>query len=159
VALLFFSRHPLIFSRRRGLWLLLLSLILVPATVGILKDTTNVACPRSLREFGGTLPYVHVFEAYPVQQRPARKQLCFPAGHASCGFALFALMYVFSSRRNRRLALAFGCTLGWLMGGYKMLIGDHFLSHTIVSMLLAWLLVSLLGLAEHTPAENLEKDR
>jgi membrane-associated PAP2 superfamily phosphatase len=32
-------------------------------------------------------------------------------------------------------------TIGWGTGGYKMLIGDHFLSHTIVTMLIAWLLI------------------
>ena len=41
--------------------------------------------------------------------------------------------------------MGFGCgvILGWTFGVYKMLIGDHFLSHTLVSMCLAWL-VSLM---------------
>jgi membrane-associated PAP2 superfamily phosphatase len=52
-----------------------------------------------------------------------------------------SLFFLFHSARNRKRALLFGITTGWLMGTYKMLIGDHFLSHTIVTMLLAWLII------------------
>ncbi|KAB7890023.1 PAP2 family protein, partial [Poseidonibacter ostreae] len=41
-------------------------------------------------------------------------------------------------------ALSFALTVGWSMGTYKMLIGDHFLSHTIITMLIAWLLVLII---------------
>lgn len=34
--------------------------------------------------------------------------------------------------------------IGWSMGSYKMLIGDHFLSHTVITMILAWLLILLI---------------
>jgi len=37
---------------------------------------------------------------------------------------------------------------GHASGGYKMLIGDHFLSHTITTMLLAWLIINLLAVAD-----------
>ena len=30
------------------------------------------------------------------------------------------------------------------MGLYKMFVGDHFLSHTIVTMVLSWLLILLI---------------
>ena len=35
---------------------------------------------------------------------------------------------------------------GSLMGTYQMLAGNHYLSHTIVSMLLAWLVAGVLAL-------------
>jgi membrane-associated PAP2 superfamily phosphatase len=35
--------------------------------------------------------------------------------------------------------------LAWSMGTYKMLIGDHFLSHTIVTMLLSWLIILMVA--------------
>ncbi|KAB7881964.1 PAP2 family protein, partial [Poseidonibacter ostreae] len=41
-------------------------------------------------------------------------------------------------------ALIFALSVGWSMGTYKMLIGDHFLSHTIITMLIAWLLVLII---------------
>jgi membrane-associated PAP2 superfamily phosphatase len=34
--------------------------------------------------------------------------------------------------------------LGWSTASYKMLIGDHFLSHTVVTMILAWLIILLI---------------
>ncbi|HBY85604.1 MAG TPA: PAP2 family protein, partial [Colwellia sp.] len=33
---------------------------------------------------------------------------------------------------------------GWVMGGYKMAIGDHFLSHTLTTMTLSWLIICLI---------------
>ena len=30
------------------------------------------------------------------------------------------------------------------MGTYKMLLGDHFLSHTIITMLMAWLTILII---------------
>ena len=35
--------------------------------------------------------------------------------------------------------------IGWSMGTYKMLIGDHFLSHTVITMILAWLLILVIA--------------
>ncbi len=126
---------------RKGIVIVSLSLILVPLTVAGLKATTNVACPRDLTEFGGNIPYIKLFDRYPPGEIPQQRQRCYPAGHASGGFALMSLFFLFHTARNRKRALLFGITTGWLMGTYKMLIGDHFLSHTIVSMLLAWLII------------------
>ena len=144
IALLFFRQTDIVRRYRRGLRIVLLSLIIVPAFVGALKATTNVACPRDITFFGGHIPYVRVFALYPAAFNPEDTQACFPAGHASGGFALMALYFLFRTKRNRRLGLLAGFTVGWLMGGYKMLIGHHFLSHTVVTMILAWLLINLI---------------
>lgn len=91
------------------------------------------------------MPYVPLFAAYPEGQRPDRRQRCFPAGHASGGFALLVL-YHLPRRPRRRWPWMFpGLVAGGLTGGYKMVIGDHFLSHTLVTALLAWMLVGLLA--------------
>jgi membrane-associated PAP2 superfamily phosphatase len=58
------------------------------------------------------------------------------------------LGFLFKQRRHRARAVYLALAAGWAMGGYKMLIGDHFLSHTIISMLLAWLLVNTVVIAE-----------
>ena len=128
----------------RPLLVALLSIIIVPAIVAELKTLTDVPCPRSIQAFNGHLPHVSVLDAWPEGTRPDEIQRCFPASHASGGFALMALVLLGRSRRQR-LAIAIGTlAVGWIMGGYKMLIGDHFLSHTIASMLLAWLIISLI---------------
>ena len=137
IGAIFFTRRPPLRAYKDRLWLTLVSIALILGTVSGLKATTNVACPGQLTDFGGSIPYVRLFDTYPPDQRPAKRQRCFPAGHASGGFALLSLVLLFKSRRNRYLAAATGLLLGWLMGSYKMLIGDHFLSHTVISMLLA----------------------
>ncbi|MEJ2454028.1 MAG: phosphatase PAP2 family protein [Candidatus Thiodiazotropha sp.] len=132
----------------RGIRIVVLSLMLVPMSVSALKATTNVACPRSLQAFDGELPYVKVLESYPPGSRPDSRQRCFPAGHASGGFALMSLMFLFRTPQRRRYALLFGLSAGWITGFYKMVIGDHFFSHTLFSMFLAWFIINLIVLAE-----------
>ncbi|SFV54930.1 PAP2 family protein [hydrothermal vent metagenome] len=38
-----------------------------------------------------------------------------------------------------------GMIIGWSMGLYKMMIGDHFLSHTLITMVLAWLIILIIA--------------
>ncbi len=40
--------------------------------------------------------------------------------------------------KNQKRALVAALIIAWSMGTYKMLLGDHFFSHTLVSMSLAW---------------------
>lgn len=126
---------------RRRLWLLLLSMAIVPLTIGAWKSRSNLHCPWALERYGGTHPYHHLFAPPPDEaKKPCGR--CFPAGHASGGFALLALGHVL---RRRWLGWTLGLATGWAMGGYQMLKGAHFLSHTVVTMLVAWLLVELLA--------------
>lgn len=144
LVLLFLRRLPWVIRYRQGLVVVLLSCLLVPLTVGSLKTLTNVPCPNNLQHYGGNYPYVTVFEPYPDSFNQPSKIACFPAGHASGGFALMALFFLFKSPRNRRRALLAAVVFGWVIGTYKMLIGEHFLSHTLVSMWVAWLVILLL---------------
>ncbi|WP_181892423.1 phosphatase PAP2 family protein [Campylobacter sputorum] len=48
-------------------------------------------------------------------------------------------------KRTKAVVFVLALTLGWTMGLYKMMIGDHFLSHTIVSMLMAWLEILIIS--------------
>lgn len=124
---------------RRGLLIVWLSVAIVPFVIGLLKATTNVPCPCDFTLFGGNYPYINVLDSMP--QEILKKFKCYPAGHASGGFALMSLFFLFKSKRNKIIALAVAITIGWSMGIYKMLIGDHYLSHTIITMLLSWLLI------------------
>ncbi len=118
-----------------------ISAILVPLVVAILKATTNIPCPNDLRHYGGLYPYVTLLREYPPSFHQVEKIMCYPAGHASGGFAFLSLLFLFSSKRNKTIALVSVMAVAWSMGMYKMLIGDHFLSHTIVTMLLSWLII------------------
>ena len=141
-ALLFFRKRALIKRYKQGILVVVLSAILVPLVVGFLKKETNMPCPKHEIHYGGVYPKTAVWESYPKEFKESRIR-CWPAGHASGGFALLSLFFLFKSRRNRIKALIVALSVGWSMGLYKMLVGDHFLSHTLITMLLAWLIVLL----------------
>ena len=132
-------------DRRRELSVVLLTMIIVPLVVNFLKWYTDIPCPRDIRAFGGDAPYVTLFEHYPSWFLHDTSLRCYPAGHASGGFALMSLFFLFKQRRQQLQGLAVGVGLGWITGLYKMAIGDHFFSHTLVSMLLAWVIACIVA--------------
>jgi membrane-associated PAP2 superfamily phosphatase len=127
---------------RRGLVIVCLSMLLVPAFVGALKTATNTPCPSECERYGGAYPYITVLDPMPLNI--SEKFRCFPAGHASGGFALMSLYFLFRSRRNKVLALTAALATGSMMGFYKMAMGDHYLSHTLITLLLSWLIIRLI---------------
>lgn len=125
---------------RRHLLVFLATLATGPALVGWGKNITHVFCPSEIRRYGGDVPYVTLCGGYPADDRPDRKGHCFPAGHASGGFALMALTGIARSRRGRALGLAAGVVAGGTMGAYQMMKGAHYLSHTVFTLLaIAWI--------------------
>lgn len=144
IALVVWWKKPFLHKYRKGLIIVLLSSIFVPVIVGSLKATTNIPCPKNLEIYGGVYPHTCVWEKYPSTFCNQKKIKCWPAGHASGGFALLSLYYLFRKRRAKIIALSGVMVLGWSMGTYKMLIGDHFLSHTVITMIMAWLIISII---------------
>ena len=139
------KKYPtLLLPYRKGLIIVLLSAIIVPSVSVKLKSLTNMPCPKNEIHYGGKYPHTAVWEKYEAPYTTMKHIKCWPAGHASGGFALMSLFFLFKRRKNRYFALAGGVILGWTLGIYKMLIGDHFFSHTLISMLLAWLLILLI---------------
>jgi membrane-associated PAP2 superfamily phosphatase len=128
---------------RHALTVVLATLVSGPVLIGIGKSVTNIFCPSEIARYGGDVAYVRVFECYPPGQRPARRGHCFPAGHASGGFALLSLAGLARTRRGQFAGLAFGLAAGGIMGTYQMLKGSHYLSHTVVTALVLWLVFLL----------------
>jgi len=144
VILIFFRKNSLVKEYKKGLLIVVLSAIFVPFVVITLKNTTNTPCPCDIVHFNGIYPPVKVFDSYPENFVQTSKIKCWPAGHASAGFALMSLFFLFKSTRNKRRALIGALITGSTMGIYKMLLGDHFFSHTIITMLIAWLIILLI---------------
>ena len=117
----------------REIGYLLLVIIIVPTVIATLKSITHVSCPNHLTLFDGDLPYLNLWQSM-VAMTPGK---CFPAAHASAGFSLYGLAFLPTLRLHRYKIFAIVSILGWTMGLYKMLFGDHFFSHTLVSMLLS----------------------
>ncbi|KYZ75943.1 hypothetical protein AXX12_05740 [Anaerosporomusa subterranea] len=129
---------------RRRLLVLLLAMSFVPLLIAGLKSYTNVYTPDQLARYSGDKPYVKVFESYPPDFHQTDRGRGFPAGHASGGFALMALYFFFRQKQHRLIGWLFGFGLGWAMGLYQMFKGAHFLSHTVVTMLGAWLIILII---------------
>ena len=133
------------FSRRAAAFLIL-CVGLTPAVVGILKKATGVFAPYKIERYGGTQPYRSLLESIPhVPGRERGHQ--FPAGHCSGAFALMALYFVGRGRRWKLIGLSAGLVTGWTVGAYQMMKGSHYLSHTLVTMIIAWLIVLVLSRA------------
>jgi membrane-associated PAP2 superfamily phosphatase len=103
---------------------------------------TGVYCPCEIERYGGEMPYVRLFETVPPEIVAVKRGRCFPAAHASGGFALMA--FAFAGARRLRNAW-WGLGWGWILGLYQMARGVHYLSHTVVSMLVAWVLILLIA--------------
>lgn len=131
----------LLFSRLRGwrrpLGYLLLALGVSSSIVTPLKALTGVHCPWSLSEFGGKEVFTPLLSARAPTAEPGR---CWPGGHASAGFSLLALFFVWRDRRPRlaRLALVVALGLGTLFSLGRMLQGAHFFSHNLWTLLFDW---------------------
>lgn len=143
--LLLYRKKTIISGHKKGLIIVCLSLMFVPLAVGSLKAITNIPCPKNITHYGGYFPYVTLFKRYPPNFQQLNNIKCYPAGHASGGFALMSLFFLFKSKKNKVIALTSAITTGWVTGGYKMLIGDHFLSHTWITMVLAWLIILIIA--------------
>ncbi len=116
-----------------------ISVVLAVGIVGLLKSLTNVHCAWDLQPFGGRFPYVHLFAHRPEHLAPGQ---CFPAAHASSGYALLALYFVFRERSRHwaRAGLACGISVGLVFGLAQQSRGAHLLSHDVWSAMLAWLI-------------------
>lgn len=127
-------------------------LALTPLLVATLKSLTHVPCPHELLIFAGDKPYLSLWQDILSQQRAK----CFPAAHASSGFGLYGLAFVPALQHKRWRYVILVSAIGWTMGLYKMMIGDHFFSHTLVSMALAWFVASGLSAVFFTKKHDID---
>ena len=126
--------------------------------IGIGKSQSWVYCPSEIIRYGGTAHYRRVFDPIPGDVAFKQRGRCFPAGHASGGCALISLYFAARTRKQKRLALLAPAVFGGAMSLYQMLKGAHYMSHTVVTMIVAWgisiMLANAFGLNRPT---NLDK--
>jgi membrane-associated PAP2 superfamily phosphatase len=106
-------------------------------SVAIIKSFSQTSCPWDLQVFGGLAPYVSHWDFW---QRDGGGGHCFPAGHASTGFAFMAAY--FGLKQNKApaaLAWLLGALLvGFVLGISQQMRGAHFMSHTLWTAWLCW---------------------
>ena len=122
--------------------------LLTPVLLSVLKKWTNQACPWSLSDFGGTLPYVHLLDPRPWA---ARSQACWPAGHAAVGLSMLVVSFVggwpralwrdevtLAAPRSPWLSAgafaAYAVVLSMVLGFSQVMRGAHFISHQVWSL-------------------------
>ena len=109
-----------------------------PLVVGIVKAHSAHSCPWDLAMFGGKALSFPLLGSVPAGSGPGG---CFPGGHASSGFAVMALFFLWWPEHPRRalLALFAGVALGLLMGFGQVMRGAHFFSHNLWAGWWVWL--------------------
>jgi membrane-associated PAP2 superfamily phosphatase len=130
--------------RARIQWVV--SVLLGLAMISLLKHSSRTSCPWDLLEFGGMATYLNHWAWGIGDGGPGR---CFPAGHASAGFAFvggfFVLRPVSARLAGRCLALVF--VAGLVLGLAQQLRGAHFMSHTLWTAWFCWCAAWLVDVA------------
>ena len=112
-----------------------LSLIIL---VVVLKWITNTSCPWDSVRYGGVVESTRwLFHGNGLQRYE-----CFPAGHATSGFALLGWLYVYKDRQSHSM-FALIVFFGLCLGSYQIMRGAHYVSHTLMTWYLACLLWEL----------------
>lgn len=130
------SIHPQLRPHRRGLVYVLASAIVSALLVNLLKRVTAMDCPWDLVRFGGDRVYHGLLEG-----RAETSGKCFPAGHASAGYAWFGAYFFARACFPRwRLPILGGVmALGLIFGIGQQVRGAHFFSHDVWTAWLCWI--------------------
>lgn len=128
----------------RGLAYLVTAMLVAALTVSSIKHFSGIYCPWDVSRYGGSHAAAIFRGIWPVGEGGGR---CFPAGHATVGYAWLALYFFcdawFPAIRWR--ALAFGLGAGIVLGLAQELRGAHFLSHDLWSLGICWFTAVLMA--------------
>lgn len=125
---------------RKGLLYLMTVILCAIGLINTVKGVSGIPCPWSILRYGGNEPFRDIWSGFSFERG------CFPAGHASGGYAWVAL-YFFARvyfPRIRYWGLAVGLGLGLVFGVGQQLRGAHFISHDIWTLMICWY-ISLIG--------------
>ena len=103
----------------------------------LIKGFSQTSCPWDLQAFGGVAPYVSHWNLWVSDGGGGH---CFPAGHASTGFAFMAAYFGLRQNNTRgamRWLLVAVC-IGFILGISQQMRGAHFMSHTLWTAWLCW---------------------
>lgn len=117
---------------------LVLTALLAVLAVSMIKSASRTSCPWDLVEFGRVAQYVSHW-ALGVHDGGGGR--CFPAGHASAGFAFLGGYIVFADTDPRvaRWWLFGAVAAGLVFGLAQQVRGAHFMSHTLWTAVVCWM--------------------
>ena len=140
IAVPFSALRTLPVTRRAQLAITTLVALLLVSSIKLRSATS---CPWDLQQFGGAAVYVSHWARGVLDGGGGG---CFPAGHASAGFAFLGGFFVFR-RSHPALAwrwLAGALALGLLLGVAQQIRGAHYMSHTLWTAWLCWACAALM---------------
>ncbi len=112
--------------------------------ISALKSLLAVSCPWEFSRYGGDLLYTNVIDQLLLRNGDG----CFPAGHASAGYAWVAAYFFGMHYQSplRRFGLILPLLVGFIFGLAQQLRGAHFLSHDLWALAICWFYSLLLYL-------------
>lgn len=104
--------------------------------ISVLKAELAVSCPWDFTRYGGHLAYHTVIEQIFLRNGEG----CFPAAHASAGYAWVALYFfgVTCTSRWRWAGLVAALLSGLVLGFAQQIRGAHFVSHDLWTLAVCW---------------------
>lgn len=129
-------------QHRKPLCYLMLATAGSSVLVSVLKSSLAVSCPWEFTRYGGSLSYNNVIEQIVLHNGTG----CFPAGHASAGYAWIALYFFGLSYQSvwRWPGLIVALAAGVVFGFAQQIRGAHFISHDFWTLAVCWLFSVLL---------------
>lgn len=129
-------------TRRERWWAVgavVVGVVLVPLT----KRFSATSCPWDLAEFGGRATYVPHWLLGLTDGGPGH---CFPSGHAVVAFGFFSVYFFWRAHRPMvaRMVLVGVIALGLVFGWAQWIRGAHFVSHTLWSAWMCWVIGALM---------------
>ena len=139
-ALLLGTAWPRLFLRRIDLLAriqLVVSIFAALVAVSVIKHSSTTSCPWDLSAFGGLARHVSHW-AFGVEDGGGGH--CFPAGHASAGFAYLCGWFAFRRQAPQlaRIWLITALAAGFILGIAQQMRGAHFMSHTFWTACISW---------------------
>lgn len=116
---------------------LVTSVLIALVAVSLVKTTSKTSCPWDLVDFGGTAQHISHW-AFGVRDGGGGR--CFPAGHASAGFAFLCGWFAFRRQAPgvARVWLTIAIVAGFVLGLAQQARGAHFMSHTLWTGCISW---------------------
>ena len=104
--------------------------------ISILKSISHVSCAWDFSRYGGTENYTGVY----TQILNMSGDNCFPAGHASGGYAWLAFYFLGAYKQStwRWAGLSFARGVGLVFGISQQLRGAHFITHDLWTLAICW---------------------
>jgi membrane-associated PAP2 superfamily phosphatase len=123
-----------------------ISALLALGTISVFKSFSHTSCPWDLTEFGGVARYASHWALGVLDGGGGR---CFPAGHASAGFAFIGGYFALRRKAPQaaRWWLAASLLAGLGLGFAQQVRGAHFMSHTLWTGWLCWTVTWMCDLA------------